>query len=56
MKANLEQFRHLCNTPLHQSTITDADDPMSLFNSILKDIVEKIIPGTLALSKRFNKP
>ena len=54
-KANWEQFRHLCSTRLHQSAITDADDPMS-FTSILKDIVEKYIPNTSAVPKRFNKP
>ena len=55
-KSNLEQFQHLCSTRLHQSTIMDADDHMSLFTSILKDIVEKTIPKTLAVLKRFNKP
>ena len=34
MKANWDQFQHLGNNRLHQSGITDADDPMSLFTSI----------------------
>ena len=55
-KANWDQFQHLCNTRLHQSAITDADDPMSLFTSILKDIAEETIPKTSAVPKRFNKP
>ena len=41
MKANWEQFQHLCSIRLHQCAITDADDPMSLFTSILKDIADK---------------
>ena len=51
-KANWDQFQHLCSTRLHQSAISDADDPMSLFISILKDIEEE----TSAVPKRFNKP
>ena len=34
---------------LHQSAMNDADDPMSLFTSILKDITEQTIPKTSAL-------
>ena len=30
-KTNWEQFQHLCSTRLHQSAITDAHDPISLF-------------------------
>ena len=41
---------------MQQSTIADADDPMSFFTSILKDIAEETIPKTSAVSKRFNKP
>ena len=55
-KANWDQFQHLCSTHLHQSAIADADDPLSLFTSILKDIAEETIPKTLAVPKRFNKP
>ena len=54
-KANWDQFQHLCSTRLHQYAIADADDPMSLFTSILKDIAEKNIPKTSAVPKRFNK-
>ena len=43
-KANLGEFQHLCNTHLHQSAMGDADDPMSLFTSILKDIAEETSP------------
>ena len=55
-KANWDQFQHLCSTRLQQSAIADADDPMSLFTSILKDIAEETIPKTSAVPKRFNKP
>ena len=55
-KANWDEFQHLCSTRLHQSAIADADDPMSLYTSILKDIAEKTIPKTSAVPKRFNKP
>ena len=55
-KANWDKYQHLCSTRLHQSAITDADDPMSLFTSILKDIAEETIPMTSAVPKRFNKP
>ena len=55
-KANWDQFQHLCSTRLHQSVIADADDPMSLFTSIFKDIEEEIIHKILAVPKRFNKP
>ena len=55
-KANWDQFQHLCSSRLHQSAISDADDPMSLFTSILKDIAEETIPKTSAVPKRFNKP
>ena len=41
---------------MHQSAIADADDPMSLFTSILKDIAKETIPKTSAVPKRFNKP
>ena len=53
-KANWDQFQHLCSTRLQQSAIADADDPMSFFISILKDIAEKTIPKTSAVPKRFN--
>ena len=33
-----------------------AGDPMFLFTSILKDIVEKTIPDTSAVPKRLNSP
>ena len=55
-KANWDEFQHLCSRRLHQSAITDADNPMSLFISILKDIAEETIPKTSAVPKRFNKP
>ena len=55
-KANWDQFQHLCSTRLQQSAIADADDPMSFFTSILKDIAEETIPKTSAVPKRFNKP
>ena len=55
-KANWDHFQHLCSTRLHQSAISDADDPMSLFTSILKDIAEETIPKTSVVPKRFNKP
>ena len=55
MKANWDQFQHLCSARLHQSAIADADDPMSLFTSILKDIAEETIPKTSAVPTRFNK-
>ena len=55
-KANWDQFQHLCSTHLHRPAIADADDPMSLFTSILKDIAEETIPKTSAVPKRFNKP
>ena len=42
-KANWDQFQHLCSTRLHQSAIADADDPMYLFTSILKDIAEETL-------------
>ena len=43
-KADWGQFQHLCSTRLHQTAIDDADDPMSLFTSILKDIADETIP------------
>ena len=55
-KANWDQFQHLCSTRLQQSAIANADDPMSFFTSILKDIAEETIPKTSAVPKRFNKP
>ena len=55
-KANWDEFQPLCSTRLQQSAISDADDPMSLFTSILKDIAEVTIPKTSAVPKRFNKP
>ena len=54
-RVDWEQFQHLCSTRLHQSAIADADDPMPLFTSILKDIAEKSIHKTSAVPKRFNK-
>ena len=56
VEANWDKYQHLCSTHLHQYVIADADDPMSLFTSILKDIAEETIPKTLAVPKRFNKP
>ena len=55
-KANWDQFQHLWSTRLQKSAIADADDPMSFFTSILKDIAEETIPKTSAGPKRFNKP
>ena len=55
-KANWDQFQYLCSTCLHQSAIADADDPMSLFTSILKDIAEETISKTSAVPKHSNKP
>ena len=54
-EATWDQFQHLCNTHQHQSAIANADDRMSLFTSILKDIAEETIPKTSALPKRVNK-
>ena len=34
--------------------MNDADEPMSIFTSILKDIVEESIPKTLTVPKRLN--
>ena len=51
-----DKFQYLWSTRLHQSAITDADVPMCLFTSILKDIAEETIPTTSAVPKRFNKP
>ena len=45
-KANWDQFQHLCSIRLHQLATADADDPMSLFTSILKDIPKETIPKT----------
>ena len=42
----------VCNNLL----FADADDPMSFFTSILKDIAEETILKTSAVPKRFNKP
>ena len=42
----------VCN----KSAIAVADDPMSLFTFILKDIAGETIPKTSAVPKRFNKP
>ena len=55
-KANWDQFQQLCSTRLQQYAIADADDPISLFASILKDIAEETIPKTSAVPKRFNNP
>ena len=61
-KANWDKSQHLCSTRLHQSAIADADDPMSLFTSILKDIAEETIPKTSmeelqdALRRAHNTP
>ena len=33
-----------------------AEDPMSLFTSILKDIAQESMAKTTAVSKRYNKP
>ena len=54
-KANWDQFQHLRSTHLHLTAIADADDPLSLFTSIMKDIAEETIPKTSAVPKRFNK-
>ena len=51
-KANWDEFQHLCSTRLHQSAIADADDPMSLFTSILKDIAEEAMQKKLFLRLR----
>ena len=40
-KANWDGFHHLYITLLHRSLTNDADDPISLFTSILKDTAEK---------------
>ena len=55
-KANWDQFQHLCSIREQQSAIADADDPMSLFTSILKDIAEETIPKTSAVTKHFSEP
>ena len=55
-KANWDQFQHLCSTRLHQSAIADANDPISLVTSNLKDIAEETIPKTSGVPKHFNKP
>ena len=55
VKANWDEFQHLCSTRLHQSAMNDADDPMFLFTSILKDIAEETIPKTSAVPKHLNK-
>ena len=47
-RVNWELFRHLYSTRLHQSAITDAEDPMSLFTFIL-DVVGETIPKTLTI-------
>ena len=36
-RANWDEFQHLCSTRLHKSAMNNAEDPMSLFTSILKD-------------------
>ena len=46
---------HLCNTRLHQYVITEADDSMSLFTFILKDIAELTISKNSTVPKCFNK-
>ena len=55
-EGKLDQFQDLCSTRLYQPAIADANDPMSLFTSILKDIANETIPKTSAVPKRFNKP
>ena len=54
-KANWDHFQPLRSTRLHLSAITGADDPMSFFTSISKDIAEETIPKYSAVSKRFNQ-
>ena len=44
---------HLYSTRLHQSAMNDADDPMSLFTSILKDIRQQTSSKISDLQKRF---
>ena len=41
MKANWDEFQHLCRTHLHHSVINDADDPMSLFTSAVSKHLNK---------------
>ena len=45
-----DEFQHLCSSHLHHSVLNDADDPMVLFTSILKDTAEEAIPKTSAVS------
>ena len=52
MKTDWKQFQHLCSTRLHQSAITDADDPMSLI-TFFKDIAKETIPKNSAVPKLF---
>ena len=52
---NWNEFQHLCSTCLHHSVMNDADDPMSLFTSILNDIAEETSSKTSAVPKRLNK-
>ena len=54
-KANWDQFQDLCSTRLYQPAIADANEPTSLFTSILKDIADETIPKTSAVPKCFNK-
>ena len=51
-KENWDQFQHLCSTRLHQFIIADADDPIYLCTSILKEIAEETIPMTLHMFAR----
>ena len=48
MTVNWDQFQHLCS-------IADADDPMSLCTSILKDIADETVPNTSVVPKRSIK-
>ena len=41
---------------MQQFAISDADDPMPLLASILKDIAGETIPKTVVVPKHFNEP
>ena len=44
------------NFSIYFCNMNCAEDPMSLFSSILKDIAQEIITKTTAVRKRYNKP
>ena len=56
VEGKLGRFQHICSTRLHQSAMNDADDLMSLFTSIRKDIAEENTPKTSPVPKLLNKP